>query len=62
MRTHTQREGTESVNADRQALKALLVKRRALVQPAEHGFPAPRQGPPRPGLSQQQVDELTNRP
>ncbi|MFC8008671.1 helix-turn-helix transcriptional regulator [Streptomyces cinereoruber] len=51
------------MNVDRQALKTLLAERRALVQPAEHGFPRPRgKGRRAAGLSQQQVDELTDRP
>ncbi|MFF8840475.1 helix-turn-helix transcriptional regulator [Streptomyces sp. NPDC015130] len=47
---------------NRKALKALLVERRALIEPEDHGLTRPsRQGRRAPGLAQQQVDELTGR-
>lgn len=48
---------------DKQALKRLLKERRALISPEAHGFTRTGPGPGRraPGLSQHQVDQLTNR-
>lgn len=47
---------------DKQALKQLLKERRALISPETHGFSRPTgQGRRAPGLSQHQVDQLTNR-
>lgn len=44
------------------ALKKLLEDRRALIAPEEHGLTRPtKQGRRAPGLSQLQVDDLTNR-
>jgi transcriptional regulator with XRE-family HTH domain len=44
------------------ALRALLTERRALIEPEDHGLARPaRQGRRARGLSQQQVDELTDR-
>lgn len=48
--------------ASKAALRKLLTERRALIDPAGHGFSRPsKQGRRAPGLTQHQVDELTTR-
>lgn len=47
---------------DKQALARLLAERRADIAPEAHGLTRPtRQGRRAPGLSQKQIDQLTNR-
>ncbi|MFE6766796.1 helix-turn-helix transcriptional regulator [Streptomyces sp. NPDC057689] len=49
-------------NTDKAALRTLLSARRALIDPAGHGFHrASRRGRRAPGLSQHQVDQLLHR-
>ncbi|MFF6844644.1 helix-turn-helix transcriptional regulator [Streptomyces tanashiensis] len=48
------------MDTNKKALKKLLVERRALIEPEDHGLTRPtKQGRRAAGLSQQQVDELT---